>query len=217
MDQTLHISLEGLEAIHIDWKQGGSFTSRNKSTNIESMNLEPKSITAFLLGLNSRIATFGVQRDINNFRNEPLSAILPGVALTELWQMMNILESTLRLVSLLVLLAALLGLSAMLLASIRERIHEVQLFRVIGASPFFLFMLIELEALIISVVSILLAGFLLYGGLILFRDLFSQTFSLQVDANFISEQSIYMIFFILIATLICAAIPSLSIYNKANK
>ena len=94
--------------------------------------LQPKSITAMMLGLKSRMITFRVQRDINNYSGEPLLAILPGVALSELWQMMAILEDTLRLVSLLVLIAALFGLSAMLLASIRERNREIQLLRVIG-------------------------------------------------------------------------------------
>ena len=97
-------------------------------------SFKPESITAFMLGLKSRMATFRVQRTINEYGREPLLAILPGVALSELWQMMNVLENTLRLISVLILIAALLGLSAMLLASIRERNREVQLLRVVGAS-----------------------------------------------------------------------------------
>ena len=61
----------------------------------------------------------------------------------ELWNMMGVLENTLRLVSLLVLVAALLGLSALLLSSIRERAHEIHLLRVIGAPAWFLFLLIQ--------------------------------------------------------------------------
>ena len=118
-----------------------------------------------MLGLKSKMATFRVQRDINNYRREPLSAILPGVALTELWQMIALLENTLRLVSGLILIASLLGLSAMMLASIRERTQEIHLLRVIGAPPAFLFLLIEMEALIISSLSILIGAGGLYGVL----------------------------------------------------
>lgn len=44
------------------------------------MGLTPDSITAVLVGLDSRAATFQVQSYVNNFRAEPLLAILPGVA-----------------------------------------------------------------------------------------------------------------------------------------
>ena len=93
---------------------------------------------AMMLGLTSRMATFRVQRDIKNYSNQPLTVILPGVALAELWQMMGLLKNTLRLISGLILIAVQLGLSAMMLASIRAREHEIHLLRVIGAPPWFL-------------------------------------------------------------------------------
>ena len=49
------------------------------------MTLEPKAVTAALVGLKSRLATFRLQRAINEYREEALSAILPGAALQELW------------------------------------------------------------------------------------------------------------------------------------
>ena len=38
----------------------------------------PQAITAFMLGLNSKISTFALQREINDFRGEPMMAILPS-------------------------------------------------------------------------------------------------------------------------------------------
>ena len=93
VDQTLHVSLQGIEAIHIDWQQG--VRTRNSTLTqkeLEQATLQPKSITALMLGLKSKIATFQLQRAINKYPKEPLAAILPGVALSELWQMMSILE-----------------------------------------------------------------------------------------------------------------------------
>ncbi len=217
VDQTLHVSLAGIEAIHIDWQHGikipGSKISNEK---IQKLELKPKSITAFMLGLNSRMATFKVQRNINNYANEPLTAILPGVALAELWQMMNVLENTLRLIAVLVLIAALLGLSAMLLTSIRERNHEVQLLRVIGASPLFLFLLIELEALLIVLLSIFMAATILYLCLATIGDFLVSNFGLVIQSNILSESVYYLLLLIFIATLVLAAIPSLSIYKNAK-
>lgn len=138
VDQTLHVSLEGIEAIHIDWQHGVKIPNSGLTqSDLEQAQLTPKSITAFMLGLNSKIATFQVQRAINQYTSELVVAILPGVALSELWGMISVLENTLLLVSALIFVAACLGVSAMLLASIRERRREIQLLRIIGAPPMF--------------------------------------------------------------------------------
>ena len=217
VDQTVHVSLQGIEAIHIDWQQGVKMPGSNiTNEQLLGQELTPKSITAFMLGLTSRMATFRVQRDINNYRKEPLTAILPGVALAELWQMMALMENTLRLVSGLVFIAALLGLSAMMLASIREREHEIHLLRVIGASPGFIFLLIELEALLISVVSILIGAGGLYLGLLASGGFLSANFGLHIGANVLSDTNLMFIALVVLATLVAAALPSFSAYKKAK-
>ncbi|MCP3908903.1 MAG: FtsX-like permease family protein [Oceanicoccus sp.] len=217
VDQTVHISLQGIEAIHIDWQQGVKMPGSTITTDqLESLALQPKTITAFMLGLNSRMATFRVQRNINNYRKEPLSAILPGVALSELWQMMGLMENTLRLISGLILMAALLGLSAMMLASIREREHEIHLLRVIGASPVFLFLIIEMEALLISLLSILLAVSGLYLSLGLSSDFLAANFSLHMGRSLLSGNKLFFVLLIIGATIIAAALPSFFAYKNAR-
>jgi len=217
VDQTVHISLQGIEAIHIDWQQGVRMPGSNITTDqLESVTLQPKTITAFMLGLNSRMATFRVQRDINNYRQEPLSAILPGVALSELWQMMGILENTLRLISGLILIAALLGLSAMMLSSIREREHEIHLLRVIGAPPTYLFLLIEMEAILISLFSLIIALSGLSLSLLLSRDFLVSSFGLQMSFTLFSGNHLLFMLLVIGATIIAAALPSFFAYKNAK-
>ncbi|UTW45615.1 ABC transporter permease [bacterium SCSIO 12696] len=217
VDQTLHISLQGIEAIHIDWKQGVKQPGSHLNVDqLGAMELEPKNITAFMLGLNSKLATFRVQREINHYRNEPLTAILPGVALSELWQMMGLLENTLRLISALVLVAALLGLCAMMLASIREREQEIHLLRVIGARPFYLFLLIELEALLIAFVSILLGLAGLYGTLLAAGPALASSFGLHIGLNILSGNNALFLLVYLGATTLAAMIPSITAYRNAK-
>ena len=214
VDQSLQVSLHGLEAIH----NNASGLMRELPSDNQSTHqlFQPKKITAFMLGLNSRLATFGVQRDINNFSREPLTAILPGVALSELWQMMKILENTLRLISGLILIAALLGLTAMMLASVREREREIYLLRVIGAPPIFLFLLIEIEALLISCISILIGGAGLTITLIVSNDFLSHNYGLHVDAQILSADSIRYALLVIGATAFAAAIPAMAVYRSAK-
>ena len=218
VDQVVHVSLRGIEAIHIGWQGGVKIPSKKiANEQLSVQDLQPKNITAVMLGLNSKMATFNVQRDINTYPKEPLTAILPGVALAELWQMMGLLENTLRLISSLVLTAALFGLCAMMLASIKERNHEIHLLRVIGASPSFVFFLIELETFLISLVSIFIAVLSLYLTIFFVGDDLAANFGLQISANFFSNNNISLLVLLIIsAAMIAAAIPSFFAYKNAK-
>ena len=217
VDQSLQVSLQGMEAIHNNQRIAQTLQETPINSNqIELKQFQPKTITAVMLGLTSKIATFKIQRKINNFSTEPLTAILPGVALSELWQMMKVIENTLRLVSVLILMSALLGLSAMMLASIRERRHEIYLLRVIGAPPTFLFLLIEVEALLISAISIGSGTLALLAGLLITSDLLTSNYGLNINANIFVQNNLIYAFLIILATLIAAAIPSFTAYKNAD-
>ncbi|WP_176518376.1 FtsX-like permease family protein, partial [Pseudomonas faucium] len=105
-------------------------------------------------GLNSKIATFSLQREINEYRNEPLLAILPGVALQELWSLMGTAEQALFVVSLFVVLTGLIGMLTAILTSLNERRREMAILRSVGARPWHIAGLLVLEALALAVAGI---------------------------------------------------------------
>ncbi len=217
VDQTVHVSLEGIEAIHVGGQpEFGSPPAGTSRASAGQVELVPESITAFMLGLNSRMVTFRVQRQINEFSGEPLLAILPGVALTELWQMVGMFENVLRLISLLVLVAAVLGLGAVLLASVREREHEIRLLRVLGAPPYYLFFLMELEALLICLAGMLLGVVALYVCLAAIEDALFANFGLHLDPSVFTLEGAVIMLLVLAAALLAAAIPSMRVYSRAK-
>jgi putative ABC transport system permease protein len=157
VDQAVYISLQGMEAIHLGWQGGVHIPGAAPALSERELEaLQPKAITAVLLGLKSRLAVFGLQRNINEFQDEALSAILPGVALAELWQSLHLVEGVLTLISGVVLVASLLGLATMLLASMQQRQRELALYRAIGARPLFLLLLIEFEALLLTAAGLIM-------------------------------------------------------------
>ncbi len=216
VDQTIHVQLKGIEAMHADWPQGFSTPQGPGSDSLKEIDFSPESITAFMLGLKSRLAIFGVQREINAFEKEPLLAILPGVALSELWQMVGMFENVLRLISILVLLAAVLGLGAVLLASVRERNHEIHLLRVLGAPSYYLFFLVELEAFLISMLGIIIGAAGLYLCLLYVEDMLFTNFGLHLEPSIFTLEGIIIALLVLLAALLSAAIPSLKIYTQAK-
>ncbi|MEL7476915.1 MAG: ABC transporter permease, partial [Cyanobacteria bacterium J06555_12] len=123
VDQTVHVSLEGIEAIHIDWQDGAPpRPGQEISADIaERVALRPQAVTAALVGLNSRVAAFEVQRYVNTYRSEPLLAILPGVTLQSLWEVIGVAERALTVVSGFVVVVGLSGMLVALLTSLNER------------------------------------------------------------------------------------------------
>src|SRR5690606_8939434 len=124
-------NLAGMEALHVDWRGGvpARGAGRVSAEQARALDLQPQQITAVLLGLNSRIATFAVQREINQYRGEPLLAVLPGVALQELWSLMGTAEQALFVISLFVVLTGLIGMLTAILTSLNERRREMAILR----------------------------------------------------------------------------------------
>ena len=58
----------------------------------------------------TRAAVFAVQRQVAEFADEPLMAVLPGVALDELWEVVGIGEKALLGMSIMVAIVSLAGL-----------------------------------------------------------------------------------------------------------
>lgn len=216
VDQTVHVSLEAIEAIHLDWQQGAPVPGRQLSAEqVLAQDLTPKSITAALVGLKSRMATFTVQRQINEFKAEPLTAILPGVALAELWQMLSMVENLLLLISVMVLLAALVGMMTTLLASMKERQREMAILRATGAHPWYLFVLIQLEVLLITVLAMFTAVLLLSGSLFLLQDSLAANYGLFIGLNIIKLTTLYWAAGIILLAMLLAVMPAVSAYRKA--
>lgn len=182
VDRTVHVSLQGIEAIHLGWRNGVQVAALGVDPEDPGLSeLQPTQITAILLGLESPLAVFNLQRAINNYPREPLTAILPAVALGELWLIIGTLENLLRVISVLVLTASLLGLCTMLLTSLRERRRELALYRAIGAHPMFVICLIELEAVTMTVIAACLGYLVVSAGFGLTQEWLSETFALVID------------------------------------
>ncbi len=131
---------------------------------VRKFDLTPKTVTALLVGLESRTGVFKMQRFVNEFAGEPLLAVLPGVALSQLWQMVGVLERALLLVSSMVVLVGLAGLVAVILAGLNERRRELAILRSVGAQPSHVFLLLTIEGIGITIAGaaagiILLAAF----------------------------------------------------------
>jgi len=214
VDKTVHVTLGGIEAVHFNPRKLQQFLTL-KEQGKPYPEVTPKSITATLVGLKSKLATFRLQRSVNEFEAEALTAILPGVALAELWQMLGSVENVLRVIAVLILISSLLGLATLLLASIRERKAEISVLRAIGAGPLTIFTLIITEALLIAMVATGLAVASITLLLSLSKEWLVENYGIFIEAHVLSEATAILALMVLGATALAACIPAIGAYRSA--
>ena len=214
VDRTIHISLEGIEAIHIDWQSGARIPSLSRSAaDTRTSDLTPKAITAFLVGLNSKLRTFAVQRTINEYKAEPLLAILPGVALQELWGLMGVAETALFTISVSVVVAGLLGMLTVILASLNERRREMAILRSVGAKPSHIFGLLMVEAGVLAFLGTLLGVISLYVMLLVARPILDAKFGLYIAINILQPHELSILGIIVAAGFLIGMVPAFRAYR----
>lgn len=215
VDKTVHVSLEAIEAIHVGWESGANLGNTPDAQQLQNRDFQPKQITAMMLGLKSKIQTFALQRQINTYTKEPLSAILPGVALHELWGMMSVAEQALMAVSAFVVIAGLLGMLSSLLTSLQERRREMAILRAMGARPRHVFSLLILEASSLTFIGILLGTFSLYLLLFVTAPFIQQSYGINLSVITLSNYELSLLALVQLAGTVIGFIPALRAYKQS--
>jgi putative ABC transport system permease protein len=214
VDRTVHVSLEAIEAIHVDWQSGGRIPGQSVSAEeVRHMDLQPKAITAALIGLKSKLATFRLQRAINEYRAEPLSAILPGAALQELWGLVGIAETALKVISGMVVATALLGMVTMILTTLNERRREMAILRSVGARPRTIVMLLMAEAGLLTAAGVALGIVLLYGALLAVQPYVDAAYGLHLPIEPLAPTEWTTLAVIVVAGCVAGLLPALRAYR----
>ena len=214
VDRAVLVGLESIEAIHLDWHGGAPVPGLSIAPEyVRKFDLTPKSVTAALVGLDSRIAVFRVQRQINTMPDEPLTAILPGATLQELWSLVGMAERALLAVSALVVAVGLAGLVAVVVASLGERRRELAILRALGASPRQIFTLLVLESVLLSLAGSVFGLALLYGATALVAPWLSSSYGVNLVAAWPSPGEWRLLAAVLAAGLAASLVPAWRAYR----
>jgi putative ABC transport system permease protein len=217
VDRTVHVSLEAITAIHIDWQSGMQAPrgSRVDADAARAAELQPESITAFLLGMKSKTTVFMMQRALNEYRQEPLLAIIPGVALQQLWELVSIADTALMIVAAFVVLAGLLGMLTAILTSLNERRREMAILRSVGARPGHVFGLMILESGLLALLGVLLGLAFTYAILAGLGPLLEHRFGVFVELSAPSAYDAGLLGAVVGAALVIGAVPAWRAYRNS--
>ncbi len=216
VDRTVHVGLEAIEAIHVDWQTGARTPGAGVNAEaMRRMDLQPKAITAALIGVKSKIATFRLQRWINEYPNEALLAVMPGVALQELWGLIGTAESALTAVSAMVVATALLGMVTMTLSSLSQRRREMAILRSVGARPLTIAGLLMVEAAILAGAGVAFGVALLYAALAVTRTYIDARYGLYIEIGGLASREWIILGAIVCTAFVVGVIPAIRAYRMS--
>jgi putative ABC transport system permease protein len=209
-DQSLYIPLQSIDILHQT-----QHIHDELLVEVPLGKIYQPQLSAFLLGTKSKIAVLRLQRNINQYTQEPLSAILPNLALRELWQIVGAVEISLMVISWLILATALICMTTMLLASMKERERELAVLRALGAKAHIIILLIGAEALLLTLLGALAGYILVTVGLLLGQPLLEQHFALYIQPHVDLGSVGYYFVIAASAAILLSFVPALFAYKKS--
>jgi putative ABC transport system permease protein len=209
VDRSIHVSLEAMEAIHLDWQGGMRIPGLSIPPQfVRKFDIAPKEITATLVGLKSRARVFQLQRAINTSTAEPLLAVLPGLALNELWSVVAVVENTLLLVSGMIVVIGLSGMIVAVWAGLNERRRELAILRSVGAGPGDVVVLLTLEGFLLTAFGVALGYALLTLFALAAAPWMQGRFGVTVPAWLGGPDELTLVGLIFAAGLLAALLPA---------
>ena len=216
IDRNVIISLQGFEALHqgmgapgLPWL-GGAGTA---PTVADRAALVPRELTAVWVGLHARTEVFSARRGIERLPQDSLMAVLPGVALDELWQVVKLAENALLAIGVLVAVSGMLSVAAVLMVGLSARRKELAVLRALGATPLALLGLVWLEALGVCLMG-MLGGLLLHGlGLWALQDLLRTELGIAVQWGWPTAEVAWSLAGLVLAAWLAASVPALRAYR----
>jgi len=217
VDRTVHVSLEGIEAMHADWKEGRPPAAEERlgAEAARALAANPQRISAMLVALEQRGAALALQQRIANWPSEPLSAVLPGPALRELWEIVGVAENVLRGMSWGVMAVVLIGMLTVLWSGLEERRREMAVLRAVGARPRHVFLLILGEALLITLGGVVLGTVIAAAAVGLLEGALVRRYGLSLSGAFGGATAAPLLAGLLAAGLLAGLLPAWRCYRRS--
>ena len=216
IDQAIFLDLRGYELLHLGWQSGRKVFSLDNIdlSAIPEDDLNPKTITAAFVGLKSKLTLFNFTKSIREYRSEAISAVIPGIALSQLWSIVGLVDKGFELLSWIIIAISLIAMITLIIASLENRKQEMTIYRANGASPIFLGGIVIYEALIIGLVAIV--GAILIVTIVTYFATNQLNLALGITPSFklVSLGEIRIFTIILLAGVLSSLIPAIMVFRK---
>ena len=214
VDRAIYITLLGDEAMHYGW-QDGAPPALGEATKPRPQDLHVDQVSSFLLRCKSRVDALILQREINTYKPEPLSAVIPALALADLWNLVSYADTALSIVSGAVLVVGLLAMLASLYTALNERRREVAILRAVGLHRGQVFALFVLESTLISTAGAILGTTCAYALLWAVRGPVEQNFGIPLAFVGLSTRVILYVAIVIAGGALLGFVPAWRAYRNS--
>jgi len=166
------------------------------------------------VGLKSKITLFNFSKSIREYPKEAISAVIPGIALSELWSIVRLVDKGFQLLSWIIITISLIAMVTLIIASLDNRKQEMTIYRANGVSPKFLAIMVICESLVIGLIAII--GAIILVTIVTYFAAAQLNLALGVSPSFrwISIDEIKVFSFILLAGALSSLIPAIMVFRK---
>jgi len=216
-DRAVFVDLKGYELIHLGW-QSGTQAFRLSGIDLDSIpedKLVPKTITAAYVGLKSKLGLFQFMRDVQAYPEEPISAIVPGLALAELWSIVGMVDKVFQFLSWMIIAISLIAMVTMTITSLDSRTREMTILRATGASPWHLSALVMMESFLIGMGSIVISIGLVTLSTWLASDYLATSLGITPTISWLSLNELMILTLILLTGLASSLVPAMMVFRRS--
>lgn len=229
VDRTVLVSLRGIDAMHAEFQGARDQTvditdplavamaraEAHDHDHDDHGEIGSGSLSALLVGLHQRGAALGLQRRINESDTEPLTAVLPGVALQELWVVVGVIERSLLLLGGFVVVVGLMGMLSNLLATLDQRRREMAILRSVGARPGQVMALLVVETSLVTAAGAVLGLGLVSTAMLLGAPILETRYGLYLEVGAPSVAELRLLVGVVLAGTVIGLIPGWRVYRHA--
>ena len=215
-DRSLFISLPAMAQMHgTDGGGGGAAAEHQHSHDEHDEHDHLPGLSAIFIGTKARTDALALQREIQTYEAEPMTAALPGLTLAQLWSALSYAEEALRAVSMLVIVVGLLSMIVALYNSLNERRREMAILRALGARPWMITAILLVEAGLLTGIAVATSIALTYAALAGATGLITANFGISLPITSLSGEELVRLGLMFTIGLAMAALPAWRAYRNA--
>ena len=209
-DRSLFITLPAMGQLHEQ-----PHNNHDDHNNNDDHDDHLPGLTAFFIGTKARTDALGLQREIQTYTGEPLTAALPGLTLAQLWETLAYAEGALRVISVLVIVVGLLSMIVALYNSLNERRREMAILRALGAHPWMITAILLAEAGLLTGAAVATSIVLTYGAMVAATGVIVANFGLVLPVTALTLDEWVRLGAMFLTGLAMACLPAWRAYSNA--
>jgi putative ABC transport system permease protein len=173
----------------------------------EPVDSASREVTAMLIFCRNKFGVLTIPNFVN--KKTKMMAASPAMETARLYQITGTGEDALRALALAIIIVSGISIFISLFSSLKERQYELALMRVMGATPFRLFVLVILEGLILAILGYLIGIGLSHLAMYFLEKPLEESYQYDFSSTIFLIEEVYLLVGAIVLGFLAALIPAI--------